>query len=340
MSVLVTGATGFIAQHIVDALLKENYNVIGTARSQAKADNLLASFNSPNLSMEIVSDISDLNAFDDIFKAHANKIKYVLHTASPFHFNTTDYSKDLFIPAKNGTLGILQSIKKYAPQTVERVVVTSSQAATLDFTAPPSSKTVYTEKSWNPANEETKQMNAIMAYCTSKKIAEKAAWDFYNENKSQLKFKLSIVNPVFVFGPQLFDSSVSATLNTSCEVINQVLKTTPKDQLKKDVMGEFIDVRDVARAHLDAFTKEETIEKRLLMNNGLFSEITIGNIINNDFPQYKGKIAPVADDTDLQNDIAPYKCDNSVTKQILGWEFTSLQKSVDDTVAQILKMSK
>ena len=130
MSVFISGASGFIAQHIVENLLKENYTVIGSVRSQEKADRLTRQFgNNPNLQFEIVGDIAKLDAFDNAFSKHGKDIKYVLHTASPFHFNTTEYEKDLLIPALNGTKGILESIKKYAADSVERVVITSSFAA-------------------------------------------------------------------------------------------------------------------------------------------------------------------------------------------------------------------
>ncbi|CCH60583.1 hypothetical protein TBLA_0D00750 [Henningerozyma blattae CBS 6284] len=339
MSVLVSGATGFIAQHIVEALLNENYKVIGTARSQEKGDNLKKQFNNnPNLIMEVVSDISNVNAFDHVLEKHAKDIKVVLHTASPFHFNTTEYEKDLLIPARNGTLGILEAIKKYASQTVERVVITSSFAAVYDVEAPPSKDLVYTEKNWNPATWETAQKNAVMAYCGSKKIAEKTAWDFLEKNKNVVKFQLSTVNPVFVFGPQLASSSVGDTLNTSCELINAVLKSKPSDVLATSIAGEFIDVRDVAKAHLAAFQRENTVGKRLVMSNGPFSSQTICNVIHKDFPQYDGKIAPVAKDTDVDNGNVSFVLDNSATKKLLGWEFISLQKSVDDTVAQIAQV--
>ncbi|CCH59845.1 hypothetical protein TBLA_0C00280 [Henningerozyma blattae CBS 6284] len=335
MSVLVSGATGFIAQHVVDCLLKENYKVIGTARSQEKADDLKKQFNNSNLSMEVVPDISDLSAFDHVFQKHAKDIKFVLHTASPFYFNTTDYEKDLLIPAKNGTVGILESIKKYAPQTVERVVITSSFAAIFDAELPANKNTIYTEKDWSPATWETSQKNAVIAYCGSKKIAEKAAWDFLDRNKNIVKFKLSIVNPVYVFGPQVSSSKVTNTLNTSCEVINAVLKSKPTDSSGKDVMGYFIDVRDVAKAHLAAFQREDTIGKRLFMSNSPFSSQTICNIIHEGFPQYDGEIPPFEEDSKLLANEVPYVCNNRATKELLGWEFISLKKCVDDTVTQI-----
>ena len=42
--VFVSGATGFIALHVVDDLLKTGYKVIGSGRSQEKNDGLLLNF--------------------------------------------------------------------------------------------------------------------------------------------------------------------------------------------------------------------------------------------------------------------------------------------------------
>lgn len=44
-TVFVSGATGFIALHVVDDLLKAGYKVIGSGRSQEKNDGLLKKFN-------------------------------------------------------------------------------------------------------------------------------------------------------------------------------------------------------------------------------------------------------------------------------------------------------
>ena len=85
---VLSGATGFITQYVIDELLKtEKYKVIGSARSQEKADKLLSQFNNSNLSMEIVPNIAEPDAFGHIFAKYAKDIKVVLHTASPFSSN-------------------------------------------------------------------------------------------------------------------------------------------------------------------------------------------------------------------------------------------------------------
>ncbi|CCE63849.1 hypothetical protein TPHA_0F03690 [Tetrapisispora phaffii CBS 4417] len=338
MSAFISGATGFIAQHIVDGLLKQNYKVIGTARSQEKANKLMKQFsNNPNLSMEIVGDISDVNAFDEVMKKRGSEIKYVLHTASPFHFNVTDIEKELLVPAVNGTRGILNSIKKYANDTVERVVITSSFAAILDLNRFNDNSLVLSEANWNPVTKEEALSNPMAGYCASKTYAERAAWDFLKENEGSIKFKLTTVNPVYVFGPQLFAEDVKNVLNTSCEVVNQVVQSTIDTTLPVDCSGQFVDVRDVAKAHIAGIQNDNCIGQRLLCSQAAFGVQDIANVLNDNFPQLKGKIAKSNPKTNAVENIGICQIDNSKTKELLGFEFIDLKTCLIDTVSQIVE---
>ena len=334
----VSGASGYIALHVVNELLNAGYKVIGSTRSDKKAAEVEKKFgNNPNLKTVIVPDIAEPGAFDHVFEKYGSEIKVVLHVASPCFFNTTEYEKDLLLPAVNGTKSILESVKKYAPQTVENVVVTSSLAAIASPKRLSEPNAVVTERDWNGVTWEGAGSDPITAYCASKKFAEKAAWKFLEENKSAVQFKLTTVNPGYVFGPQLSDDSVREVLNASCELINGIVHSKPGSDIQP-LSGPYIDVRDVAKAHILAFEKEEAFGKRLMLVEGAFSLQQVADIINKEFPQLRESIATGKPGTgkELLNKNA--KCDPSKTKEILGFKLRDLSETVHDTVAQILKV--
>ncbi|SSD60142.1 related to NADPH-dependent methylglyoxal reductase GRE2 [Saccharomycodes ludwigii] len=343
-TVLLTGASGFIAQHIVLRLLNENYKVIGTVRSESTREKIDNLFKNENLVLEIVPDISNLNAFDEVLAKYSNKIDYVLHTASPFTFNVNDYEKDLLIPALNGTKSILNAIKEHSVESVKRVIITSSYAAITTVGKDGDANVTFNEHTWNPATWESCQSDPVSAYCGSKTFAEKVAWDFVKKNAGSINFTLTTVNPVIVFGPQLFDASVGKNLNTSCELINDIVNYKEGvTQFDPDYFFSFVDVRDVSKAHVLALEKKEAIGKRLFLIAERFSNIELCNIIAKKFPQLKNKM-PRNVDFENNDGKALYSkaayLDNSETKKILGFEFISLEKSIDDTVEQLLRVNK
>lgn len=334
-SVFVSGATGYIAQHIVQQLLAKGYKVVGTVRSASKGDKLKENLKSENFSYEIVEDIGVKGAFNEALKAHP-EVTVFLHTASPFHFNTTDAEKDLLLPAREGTKNALEAIKEFGPQ-IKRVVVTSSYAAIFTLEKERDPTVTFNEKSWNEISWEAAKENALTGYVGSKKFAEEAAWDFVKAEKPN--FVLSTVNPVFVFGPQAFDSEVKGTLNTSAEIINQILKLSPTDPVP-DTTGAYIDVRDVARAHLVAFEKKEAENERLILSDARFSSQMILDIVNEKFAkEVSGKVPVGKPDTGLEQTKNMAIIDNKLSKEILGFKFIDLEKTVVDTIQQILDVN-
>ncbi|WPK24351.1 hypothetical protein PUMCH_001621 [Australozyma saopauloensis] len=337
MAVLVTGSTGFIAQHIVKLLLSKGYDVIGTVRLDAKGEKLLkntAAVGPGKFSYEIVPDMVQKGAFDAVFRNHP-EISVVLHTASPFLLDTTDYEKDLIIPAVEGTSNILGAIKAHVDAgatNIKRVVVTSSDAAIYSCKDEGDPSLSFDESLWNnTTHEEALSGDAMNAYYYSKACAEKLAWTFAEKPNFP---PMTVVNPVFVFGPQAFDADVSLTLNLSNETLNQVLKAGPDGEWEND-MGGFIDVRDIARAHLAAFEQENTVGKRLYMTNGQFSVQMVLDILNSQVPQLKGQIPVGKPGLGPSDILALAKTNNDATRNLLGFEFVPLDRCVIDVVNQV-----
>jgi len=174
-----------------------------------------------------------------------------------------DPQKDLVEPAVKGTLTVLQSAKKAG---VRRVVVTSSIAAVTDS---PDPNHTYTDADWNTESSLSRN-----PYYYSKTLAEKAAWDFAKENQ----LDLVVVNPCLVVGP-----SHIKELNPSMSVVASLLnKGYP---VVMDVAWAFVDVRDVARAHILAVQNPKANGRYLAANVTLTMVETLEKLAPL-FPQY------------------------------------------------------
>jgi nucleoside-diphosphate-sugar epimerase len=162
--VLVTGASGFIASHIIKLLQEEGYRVRGTVRSvkdEKKVSPLRSLAKNPKYPLELVeADLNEEKPWLDAVK----DCTYVLHTASPVPNYVPRDENQLIKPAVNGTLFVLKACVQENTR-VKRVVLTSSVAAVAgdEFT---DGKT-YTEKDF--ADPEKSQ-----PYTKSKIMAEKA----------------------------------------------------------------------------------------------------------------------------------------------------------------------
>ncbi|KAF2738164.1 NAD(P)-binding protein [Polyplosphaeria fusca] len=332
--VLLTGGSGFIAAHTLDVLLKHGHSVITTVRTQQKADKIKAAYKSyadkGQLDFAIVPDIAQEGAFDQAVISDP-PFEAVLHTASPFHFNVTDVKKDLLDPAIIGTTGILKSIKKSAP-SVKTVVITSSFAAIVNPSKGFWPGHEYTEEDWNPITMEEAQENPMSGYRASKTFAEKAAWEFLEKQKPN--FSLATINPPMVFGPIIHNLDTLENINTSNQRLVFAAQGKFKDEIPPTGVHLWVDVRDVAEAHVAAFEKPEAANKRFFTLTGFFSNKELCQIIGKNFPQYK----------DLPTDETPggdypeggkegiYKFSNKRSVDVLGLKYRGLEECVVDAV--------
>ncbi|EGW35041.1 uncharacterized protein SPAPADRAFT_58173 [Spathaspora passalidarum NRRL Y-27907] len=274
-SVFVSGANGYVAQHVVKQLLAKGYSVVGSVRSVAKGDQLKATINNDKFTYEIVPSLTDKEAFGEALKKHP-EVTVFLHTASPVNFSPEDIENDTIKPAIEGTVNALNAIKEHGPQ-IKRVVITSSGVTMWGFGPYFDESKVYNEDDWNPITYEEGLSNAWFGYFASKKYAELAANDFVAKEKPN--FDLSIVHPTFVFGPQAYGIQDKSSLNHSSELINSVVKLGKDDKIPEEG-SVFIDVRDVARAHLVAFESDAAIGQRLLLGAEDWTKDLIADIIN------------------------------------------------------------
>ena len=141
--VLVTGATGFVAGHVIAELLEHGYAVRGTVRDLGKADkraHLVALADRLGGELEFVAaDLDD----DAGWAAAVSGCTSVLHVASPFPATPPDDERELIDTAVDGTLRVLRAC---ADGGIQRVVLTSSIAA---ITYGHETDAVRTEADWS-----------------------------------------------------------------------------------------------------------------------------------------------------------------------------------------------
>ncbi|CAK4151315.1 unnamed protein product [Aphanomyces euteiches] len=245
-TVLVTGATGFIASHTIQQLLaKTDYVVRGTVRSLKKPDRFahLTSLPHANTRLELV----EANLLDD--KAWAPAVKdcaAVLHIASPFLLTLHDPQKDLVEPAERGTENVLRAA--IAEDSVKDIVLTSSLAAIAD--APVDGK-VFTEADWNTLSSLTRN-----PYCYSKVRGEQKAWELLKNVSDK---RLVVLNPFLVTGPSL-TKTINPSVGTFVDMFNG------KVPAMANLSMGFVDVRDVAWAHVLALTNPNAKGRHILCN--------------------------------------------------------------------------
>lgn len=274
----------------------------------------------------IVKDIAQEGAFDSAVVSNP-PFEGVLHTASPFHFNVKDPKKDLIDPALIGTTGILKAIKAHAP-TVKHVAITSSFAAIVNTKKHPK---VYNESNWNGVTmEEALGDEPSTTYRASKTFAEKAAWEFVEKEKPN--FAISTICPPLVYGPVVGYLNSLESINTSNARFVNMIQGKCKDGLPPTGICIWVDVRDVALAHVKAIETPAAANKRFFCTAGYATNADLANVIKEKFPEYRDNL-PKEIKSDMPDDY--FTPDNSRIKEVLGINFRPLDACVVDTVKSL-----
>lgn len=148
--VVVTGANGHVAQHVISQLLSSHapVRIRGTVRSSIVVQKLYAAFepfiSSGRLEIAIVPDLTVDGAFDDALQGAT----YVAHIASPLNMSPENVENDLLIPAIKGNICILESIMKQTG--IKAAVITSSFVAAFDARHGFREGYTYSSADWNP----------------------------------------------------------------------------------------------------------------------------------------------------------------------------------------------
>ncbi|XP_019151103.1 PREDICTED: cinnamoyl-CoA reductase 1-like [Ipomoea nil] len=308
--VCVTGASGFIASWLVKVLLHRGYTVHATVRSLKdpnKVSHLLALDGSKERLHLFEADLLEENSFDSAI----NGCEGVFHTASPVSLSPSATKAELVDPAVKGTLNVLGSCVR-AP-SVKKVVVTSSMCSVM-YKPDPINSTDVIDETWfsdKEFAEETKQW-----YILSKVLAEEAAWKYAGENR----IDMVSLHPGLVIGPFL-----QPIINFSSEVIRELIKEG-KDFMCSPIFNRYVDVRDVANAHIEVFEIPSASGRYCLVGETMHSSQVL-KIIGQLYPSL-AILEKYKEDLPI---VPIFKVSQEKVKS-LGINFTSLEVSLKDTI--------
>lgn len=248
--VLVTGADGFIGSHLVEALVKKEY--------QVKAFVLYNSFNTwgwlDTLDKSIMDNVEVFQG--DIRDPHGVKtsmqgVDAVFHLAALIAIPFSYYSPDAYVDTNiKGTLNVLQSARELG--NIRTLVTSTSE--------------VYGTAQYVPIDEKH-PFQGQSPYSATKIGADRLAESFYRS----FDLPVTIVRPFNTYGPR---QSARAVIPT---IITQLLSGYEEIKLGSlTPTRDFNYVKDTANGFISMYESDKTIGQEI--NIATQREISIGQL--------------------------------------------------------------
>ncbi|KAE9364618.1 NAD(P)-binding protein [Stipitochalara longipes BDJ] len=330
---LVTGANSFVAAQIIDQLITLGHIVVGSVRSSSKGNEILATHPeyTGKISFVTVSDYAAKGVWDNIIRE--GEFDYIIHVAAPLLDDPRlkDFEKDFLEPSVNGALELLKSAKEYG-KNIKAIAVTGSVNAIT--TGDPSDIRILNSSEWLPLSitDAIAANHPYISYCVSKAETEKAIWKFVEEQKPY--FSVSVLLPALIFGPAIQPVKNLKKINYSTdrfyELFNGGLEVVPPTSFPS-----YIDVRDLAAAHVRALTVPEVANKRFLVGGKkYYSQLAVDALKT--IPELEGRLPKDSDEIPREvvfGDVEEWN-------EKLGLKLRTAEETFGDAARRILELEK
>jgi NAD dependent epimerase/dehydratase len=292
--VLVTGAGGFIASHLVERLVKDGAQVRAFVRYNSRNEVGMLRLISPDVfsALEVVQgDLRDVEAIRRAVKNMDTVFHLGALIAIPYSYENPREVIDVNIM---GTLNVLMAARD---TNVRRVVHTSTSE-------------VYGTAQYVPINEKH-PLQGQSPYSASKIGADKIAESFYRS------FDVPVVTlrPFNTYGPR---QSTRAVIPT---IITQALT---RDEVKLgslDPMRDFTFVTDTANGFIRVAEAENVLGEEINLGND--NTIRIGDLVEKIFGII-GKTPKIMTDAQRirpgKGEVMKLWASNAKAKEMIGWE--------------------
>ena len=295
VTILITGADGFIGSHLTEALVRQGHNVRAFVQYN--------SFNSWGWLDHCVSDVK--GKFEifagDIRDPHGVKeamtgCDTVLHLAALIAIPYSYHSPDTYVDTNvKGSLNVLQAARELG---IKRIVHTSTSE-------------VYGTARFVPITEEH-PLQGQSPYSATKIAADQLAYSFY----SSFGLPVVIARPFNTYGPR---QSARAVIPT---IITQIANGQRKIKLGAiSPTRDFNFVQDTVAGFIAAMNSDKGLGE--VVNFGSNFEISIGDTVKMIAEVMKAEIEIITDDNRLRpenSEVERLWADNTKAKELFGWK--------------------
>lgn len=193
-----------------------------------------------------------------------------------------------------------------------------------------------TNESWNTITPDAARAanHPYISYCSSKKEAELAVWEFIKTKKPA--FTVTVFLPALIFGPPIQPVKDAKSLNFSAGTFYSLFSG---ENAGKPVPGtmfpSYVDVRDLADAHIRALTTPAAANKRYLIGGSTYSNTAAVKVLADHFPELKSKL-PVGD----EENVIVASIEAGEGNEVLEMSFKTFEETVVDMTNKILEIEK
>lgn len=332
--ILVTGASGFVAKHVIEQLLNAGYAVRGTVRGQGKVPGIWTAVDAfaPGLRDRLELVEADLLS-DSGWSEAMQGIEAVMHVAATIVAVEPKDAQLVVRPAVEGAERVLWFA---AAADVRRVIMTSSIATVGYGLGHDRGSRVYTERDFT----NLEGMRHTWAYCIGKTRAERAAWAFAEANG----IGLTTIHPGAILGPAT-DKDMSISLG----LVSGLLEGSTPAMAR--IGFAISDVRDVAAMHVAALQKPESIGQRYLCTAPYTTFEQVATLLRKAYPDYPVTSRLVPDwllrilaslggpVRQIINDVGNEKhFDGSKGEALLGRPYRSVEEAVVSAAESLIRL--
>ena len=324
-NILVTGGTSYIGKHVIAQLIEKSYSVRTTVRDEAKVEEIKSDIEkhlNKQISLDVhIADLLKDDGWEDALKG----CDAIIHVAGPFPMSYEGGEKELTGPHQDGAMRVFRFAKDLG---INRIVLTSSVASIWNDSTVEDTVRYIDETAWSNLNDDN-----LDAYTKGKALKEKAAWDFVAKNDS---IKLTTILPSVVLGPGIGSPVRRGSMEYMLMLINKELPVAPP--LKHGI----VDVRDVAKIHIDALENDESIGKRVIITENTYWVRELSEMLNkhgHNAPTFTPPLFLVKFLANFDKTIKPVKpllgvdisFNTEVAKSVLKYDPIPIEKTIEDT---------